>query len=123
MTWRRAIEDYELDGYVAPAGSIIIMSQHVTHRDPRYFSEPLRFNPDRWTEEFKERLPKYAYFPFGGGPRQCIGDRFGFMEAILTLATVAQEWQFRLLRGHPVVPQPLLTLRPKYGLRMIALRR
>lgn len=123
MIWRRAINDYELNGYVAPAGSIIIISQHVTHRDARHFSEPLRFNPNRWTEEFKERLPKYAFFPFGGGPRQCIGDRFGFMEAILTLAIVAQEWQFRLIRGHPVIPQPLLTLRPKYGLRMTALRR
>ena len=123
MVWRRAIEDYPLDGYVAPAGSIIIMSQHVMHRDERYFAEPLRFNPERWTEEFSERLPKFAYFPFGGGPRQCVGDRFGFMEAVLILATVAQKWSLRLVPGRAVVPNPLLTLRPKYGLQMIAHRR
>jgi len=123
MVWRRAIEDYPLDGYVAPAGSIIIMSQHVMHRDERYFAEPLRFNPERWTKEFSERLPKFAYFPFGGGPRQCVGDRFGSMEAVLILATVAQKWSLRLVPGRAVVPNPLLTLRPKYGLQMIAHRR
>jgi len=123
MVWRRAIEDYPLDGYVAPAGSIIIMSQHVMHRDERYFAEPLRFNPERWTEEFSERLPKFAYFPFGGGPRQCVGDRFGSMEAVLILATVAQKWSLRLVPGRAVVPNPLLTLRPKSGLQMIAHRR
>ena len=123
MVWRRAIEDYPLDGYVAPAGSIIIMSQHVMHRDERYFAEPLRFNPERWTEEFNERLPRFAYFPFGGGIRQCLGDRFGFMEAVLVLTTVVQKWRFRLVPGHRVVPNPLLTLRPKYGMQMIANRR
>ena len=123
MIWRRALEDHLLDGYVAPAGSIIIMSQHVMQRDQRYFPEPLCFNPERWTEEFNEHLPKFAYFPFGGGPRQCIGDRFGFMELILVTATIAQKWKFRLVPGHPVVPHPLLTLRPKYGLQMIAHRR
>jgi cytochrome P450 len=123
MIWRRALEDYPLNGYLAPAGSIIIMSQHVTHRDARYFSEPLRFNPDRWTEEFGERLPKFAYFPFGGGTRQCLGDRFGFMEAVLIVATIAKKWKLELEAGYPVVPKPLLTLRPKYGLSMVAIRR
>jgi cytochrome P450 len=123
MIWRRAVEDYPLGDYIAPAGSIVLLSQHVMHRDQRYFAEPLRFNPERWTQEFNERLPKFAYFPFGGGPRQCIGDRFGFMEVILVIATVAQKWKFRLVPGYPVVPHPLLTLRPKYGLRMTAHRR
>jgi len=123
MIWRRAREDYPLNGYVAPARSIIVVSQHVMHRDERYFTEPLRFNPERWTEEFSERLPKFAYFPFGGGPRQCLGDRFGFMAAVLILATIAQKWRLRLVPGHAVVPNPLLTLRPKYGLQMIADRR
>jgi cytochrome P450 len=123
MIWRRAVEDGPLGNYVVPAGSIVVLSQHVMHRDARYFAEPLRFNPERWTQEFEERLPKFAYFPFGGGPRQCIGDRFGFMEAILVVATVAQKWKFRLVPGHPVVPHALLTLRPKYGLPMTAHRR
>jgi cytochrome P450 len=123
MIWRRAMEDYELAGYVAPVRSIVVMSQHVMHRNARYFPEPLRFDPERWTPEFKEALPKYAYFPFGGGLRQCIGDGFAWMEAILLIATLAQQWKFRLVPGHPVVPQPLLTQRPRNGLSMTAFRR
>jgi cytochrome P450 len=123
MIWRRAVEDYELDSYVAPARSVVVMSQHVMHRDARYFSEPLRFDPERWTRKFKTELPKYAYFPFGAGPRQCIGDGFAWMEAILLIATLAQQWKFRLVPGHPVVPQPLLTQRPRHGLSMTAFRR
>jgi len=123
IIWRRTLEDYPLNSYVAPAGSLVLMCQHVTHRDKRYFPEPLRFNPDRWTEEFKEHMPKFAYFPFGGGSRQCIGDRFGFLEAVLVVATIARKWKLTLATGHPVVPAPLFTLRPKYGLRMIATRR
>jgi cytochrome P450 len=123
IIWRRTLEDYPLNGYVAPAGSLILMCQHLTHRDKRYFPEPLRFNPDRWTEEFREHLPKFAYFPFGGGSRQCLGDRFGFMEAVLVVATIARKWKLRLSAGHPVVPAPLFTLRPRYGLRMIASQR
>ena len=123
IIWRRTLEDYPLNGYVAPAGSLVLMCQHVTHRDKRYFMEPLRFNPDRWTEEFSEHLPKFAYFPFGGGSRQCIGDRFAFMEAVLVIATIARKWKLRLAAGHPAVPAPLFTLRPKYGLRVIAIRR
>jgi cytochrome P450 len=123
IIWRRTLEDYPLNGYVAPAGSLVLMCQHLTHRDKRYFPEPLRFNPDRWTEEFREHLPKFAYFPFGGGSRQCLGDRFGFMEAVLVVATIARKWKLRLSAGHPVVPAPLFTLRPRYGLRMIASQR
>ena len=123
IIWRRTLENYTLNGYVAPAGSLVLMCQYLTHRDKRYFPEPLRFNPERWTEEFREHLPKFAYFPFGGGSRQCIGDRFGFMEAVLVVATIARKWKLRLAAGHPPVPAPLFTLRPKYGLRMIALRR
>ena len=123
IIWRRTLENYTLNGYVAPAGSLVLMCQYLTHRDKRYFPEPLRFNPERWTEEFREHLPKFAYFPFGGGSRQCIGDRFGFMEAVLVVATIARKWKLRLAAGHPAVPAPLFTLRPKYGLRMIALRR
>jgi Cytochrome P450 len=123
MTARRALENYQVGGYVAPARSIVMMSQYVMHRDARYFAEPLLFDPERWTPEFKAVLPKYAYFPFGGGPRGCIGEGFAWMEMILIVATLAQQWKLRLGPGHPVVPQPLITLRPKHGLHMIALQR
>ena len=100
-----------------------MMSQYVMQRDARYFREPLRFDPERWTPEFKVALPKYAYFPFGGGPRGCIGEGFAWMEMILVVATLAQPWKLRLRPGHPVTPQPLIALRPKYGLSMTTLRR
>ncbi len=115
---RRAIAPYEIGGYVAPARSIFLMSQWVMHRDARFFPEPDRFRPDRWTPEFKAALPKFAYFPFGGGPRQCIGESFAWMELVLVVATIAQRWRLQLVPGHPVVPQPLVTLRTKHGMRM-----
>ncbi len=120
---RRALADYPIGDYTLPARSIVLMSQYVMHRDPRYFPDPDRFDPERWTPEFKASLPRYAYFPFGGGPRQCIGENFAWMEAILLLATLARRWRLRPLPGQVVTPQPLVTLRPKYGLRMIANRR
>jgi cytochrome P450 len=115
---RRAIEDYPLGDYVAPARSILVMSPYIMHRDPRFYAEPERFNPDRWTPEFRAALPKFAYFPFGGGPRQCIGESFAWMELVLVVATIAQQYRLRLVPGHPVVPQPLITLRAKHGMRM-----
>jgi cytochrome P450 len=119
---RRAIEAYPIGGYLAPPRAIFIMSQWVMHRDPRFFADPERFHPDRWTTEFKSSLPRFAYFPFGGGPRQCIGESFAWMELVLVVATIAQQWRLRLVPGHPVVPQPLVTLRTKHGMRMIAER-
>lgn len=115
---RRAVEPYPIGAYVAPARSIFLMSQWVMHRDGRFFPEPERFRPDRWTAEFKAALPKFAYFPFGGGPRQCIGESFAWMELVLVVATIAQRWKLQLVPGHPVVPQPLVTLRTKHGMRM-----
>jgi cytochrome P450 len=120
---RRALTDYRVGAYVVPARSIIIMSPYVTQRDPRYYADAERFVPDRWTPEFRAGLPKFAYFPFGGGPRQCIGESFAWMELILLVATIAQQWQLRLVPGHPVVPQPLLTLRTKHGMRMTVEKR
>ena len=122
MVGRRAIVDCKLGGYDVPARSIVLVSQWVTHRDARYFPDPERFSPERWTPEFESALPKYAYFPFGGGPRQCIGEGFAWMEAILLLATIARQWKFRLAAGHRVLPQPTVTLRPKQGLPMSAHR-
>jgi cytochrome P450 len=120
MLGRRAIADYQLAGYTVPARSMILMSQYVMHRDKRFFDHPETFNPARWTPEFKAALPKFAYFPFGAGPRQCIGDQFAWMELILVVATVAQQWRLRADPHHRVVPQPLITLRPKHGIVMEA---
>lgn len=120
---RRALKDYEVGGYRVPAGSIVIMSQYVTHRDERYFPDPLRFDPERWTPEAKEARPQFSYFPFGGGPRRCIGEGFAWMEGVLVIATLAQSWRMRLVPGHPVELQPVVTLRPKHGMRMTLERR
>jgi cytochrome P450 len=115
---RRAIAEYQLGDYVVPPRSILVMSPYIMHRDPRFYADPERFDPDRWTPEFRAALPKFAYFPFGGGPRQCIGESFAWMELILVVATIAQQRRLRLVPGHPVVPQPLITLRAKHGMRM-----
>ncbi len=115
---RRAIAEYQLGQYVAPPRSILVMSPYVMQRDPRFYADPERFDPDRWTPEFRAALPKFAYFPFGGGPRQCIGESFAWMELILLVATIAQQYRLHLVPGHPVVPQPLITLRARHGMRM-----
>ena len=120
---RRALRDFALGPYWLPARTTVLMSQFVMHRDPRYYPDPLRFDPQRFTPEAKASRPKLAYFPFGAGPRQCIGESFAWMEGVLALATLGQLWQFRLQPGQIVEPQPLITLRPKHGLRMRAQRR
>ena len=120
---RRAVAEYPIGDYVAPAQSIFIVCPYVMQRDARYYAEPERFNPDRWTPEFRAALPKFAYFPFGGGPRQCIGESFAWMELILMLATIAQRWQLRLVPGHPVATQPVVTLRTKHGMKMTVVSR
>ena len=120
---RRAIADCTIAGQAVPARGIVFMSQYVTHRDPRWYPEPERFDPQRWTPEEIARRPKFAYFPFGAGSRVCIGEQFALMEATLILATLAQRWQLRLVPGHPVEPRARITLRPKYGMRMTAVAR
>jgi cytochrome P450 len=119
LVGRRAVDEYRIGEYYVPPRSIIVMSQWIVHRDPRHYAEPERFNPDRWTPEFKATLPRFAYFPFGGGPRQCIGESFAWMELVLVVATLAQRWRFDLVPGHPVVPYAAVTLRPKHGMQMI----
>jgi len=120
LVGRRAVNEYSIGGYSVPPRSIVVMSQWIVHRDPRHYPEPERFDPDRWTPAFKAALPRFAYFPFGGGPRQCIGESFAWMELVLVLATIAQRWRFDLVPDHPVVPQAAVTLRPKYGMKMMA---
>jgi cytochrome P450 len=115
---REAIGGCEVGGYWMPAGTTALMSQWVVHRDPRYHHDPERFEPNRWTAEYEEGLPRFAYFPFGGGPRQCIGASFAMAEACLILATVAQRFRMELTPGQKVDPHPSITLRPKEGIRM-----
>ena len=115
---RLAIKDYAVGDYVAEPGTLILISQYVMHRDPRFFPEPLRFDPERWTPEAKETRPQYSYFPFGGGARRCIGEGFAWMEGTLLIAAIARRWRMRLVPGHAVVEHPRLTLRPKHGILM-----
>jgi cytochrome P450 len=116
-TARVAIEEHEIGGYQVPKGTGISLSQWVMHRDPRWFERAEEFLPERWEDGLAKRLPRFAYFPFGGGPRQCIGNTFALMEATLVLATIAQRYRFRLVANHPVVPLPSITLRPRHGIR------
>jgi cytochrome P450 len=116
---RVAIEDHELAGYPVKKGMGIAMAQWVVHRDPRWYDAPEEFRPERWEGDLLKRLPRFAYFPFGGGPRQCIGNVFAVMEATLLLATIAQKYRLRLVPNHPVVPLASITLRPRHGVRVI----
>ncbi len=120
---RRAIVDCEVGSHAVPSGALVFVSQWVTHRDPRFFVDPERFDPERWTQEAAAARPKFSYYPFGAGPRVCIGEQFAWMEGVLVLATLAGRWQLRLVPGHPVVPQAIVTLRPKFGMRMTVQRR
>ena len=115
---RYARNDFQLGDFLLPAKTTVLMSQFITHRDARYFPDPLRFNPERFTPEARSRRTKLTYFPFGAGVRQCIGESFAWMEGVLLLATLAQKWKLRLVPGHRVEPEPLITLRPRYGMRM-----
>lgn len=115
---RYARNDFALEEFFLPARTTVLISQFITHRDPRYFPDPLRFDPDRFLPEAKAQRSKFTYFPFGAGVRQCIGESFAWMEGVLILATLAQKWRLRLVPGHRVEPQPLITLRPKYGMLM-----
>ena len=119
---RQVIKEFELSGYRIPAGANVVMSQWVMHRDSRFFPNPKKFDPTRWSTEQCQKLPKFAYFPFGGGPRQCIGASFAMMEAVLLLATITRRFQLHPVAGHPVVPVPSFTLRPREGIR-VALRK
>lgn len=110
-------EPVEVAGYKLEPGNGVACAQWVVHRDPRWFDEPEKFIPERWEDDLAKRIPRFAYFPFGGGPRQCIGNSFALMEATLILATVAQKFLFRIEESHPVKPLASITLRPAHGIR------
>ncbi len=115
---RTSIAPCTVGGYDFPTDTTLIMAQWVMHRDPRYFHDPDAFDPERWLDGLENRLPAGAYFPFGDGPRRCIGQGFALLESVLVMAAIAQKFSFKLVPGHCVVPDPLVTLRAKYGIRM-----
>jgi cytochrome P450 len=117
---RRALRDVPLGGFTVPAGAVVALVPYVIHRDARFWPDPTRFDPERFTDRAKAERPRFAYFPFGGGARSCIGEPFAWMEGMLLLATIGQRWRLRLVPGHPVEPKALITLRPRYGMKMIA---
>jgi len=116
---RQATAPIEIGPYRFPAGTYFFFSQYIMQRSPEHFPDPLRFDPERFTPEQKAARPKFAYFPFGGGNRQCIGESFAWMEAILLTATIAQRWRLRLVPGQTIDVQPKITLRPKQPIRVV----
>ena len=120
---RQAASPCEIGGYPVPRGTTFLMSQWVVHRDPRFFVAPEEFRPERWAGGLAGSLPRYAYFPFGGGPRVCVGSSFALTEATLVLAAVARRFRLALRPGRDVRPLPTMTLRPANGLEVVVTRR
>lgn len=120
---RRALRECEIGGYAVPEDTLVLMSQYVMHRDKRFFPDPLRFDPERWTEEAREARPPFAYFPFGGGVRRCIGEGFAQMEAVLLIAMLARRWRLRLAPDQKIETKAIITLRPKHSISMTLERR
>jgi cytochrome P450 len=120
---REALEDVAIGPYRLRKGTMVFFSQYIVQRDPRWFPHPERFWPERFTAEAKAARPRFTYFPFGGGGRQCIGESFALMEATLALATIAQRWRLALVPGQTIEPQPKITLRPRNGIRAVPIPR
>jgi cytochrome P450 len=115
---RKSTRPVELGEYRIPPGAHFFFSQYIVHRSPEFWDDPLAFRPERHTAEAKAERPRFVYFPFGGGRRQCIGEGFAWMEGVLCLATIAQRWRFHFVPKHPVVPQAKITIRPKWPMMM-----
>jgi cytochrome P450 len=120
---RTAIRDSVLDGYIIPRGALVLLCPFITHRSAEYFPDPMKFDPNRWAPEQQRDRHKFAYYPFGSGPRTCIGEPFAWMEAVFIMAVIAQRWAFEIEPGHPVEYDPQITLRPKHGMTMRLRRR
>lgn len=120
---RRALCDTTIRGIPIPRHARVVLHQYLVHHDERFYPDPDRFDPDRWTPEKQVERPKFAYFPFGGGPRLCIGEAFAWTESMLLLATLSQHWEARAVPGTRVKYQPAVTLRPQNGIRMSLHRR
>lgn len=120
---REAVSDFTAGGYTISAGTLVLMSPYLLQRDQRFFADPACFDPMRWNSATGSRPPRFAYFPFGGGPRACIGRAYGVQEAVLVIATLAQRWRMRLVPNRPITLRPLLNLRPENGIRMVVERR
>lgn len=116
---RLAVEEHSFSGFTVPKGALVLASQYVMHRDPRFWEDAGAFLPERWlTQTVKEANQKFTYFPFGGGVRRCIGESFAWTEGILLLATIARKWKLRLVGEQKIGLNPMITLRPKFGMRM-----
>ncbi len=120
---RQAVNDCEIGGQEIKAGSVVIVSQWVTHHDPRFYEAPQEFKPERWIELERTAHPRYAFFPFGGGSRVCIGEHFAMTETIAVLAMISRRWQVHPNNTNPAVPKPSVTLRPNKGVKLIVGRR
>jgi cytochrome P450 len=120
---RNALVDYELQGYRVPKGSLLVMSQYLLHHSERWFEDPERFDPSRWTPELRRSLPDMAYFPFGHGPRACIGKAFAMMQAQLLLATLLRDWGLRRANDQPVSTVSSISLRPSAPVRVVLEKR
>jgi len=120
---RQAVNDFPIDKYIVPRGTIILMSPYLIHHDARFHPDPEKFNPHAWDKHAHGLNSKYEYFPFSRGPRSCIGEPFAWMHGILVLATMAQRWRLKLVPDHPVELLPLINLRSKYGMMMTLQRR
>lgn len=120
---RRAIKDFELGGYKLPAGTEVWLSPYIAQRDPRYFEQPEEFKPERWENDLAKRIPRFAYFPFSAGPRQCIGNSFAQMEILLVLVTILQQFHLKLASNKPLQTEFIGSLRPKSKLEMVLTRR
>jgi cytochrome P450 len=115
---RQALQDFQIDQYIIPRGTLILMSPYLIHHDSRFHPDPEQFNPHNWENQVKNQNPKYAYFPFSGGPRSCIGEPFAWMEGVLVLATIAQSWRMQSMPDHKIKLLQLINLRPKGGMLM-----
>jgi len=115
---RQAIRDCKIGEWPIPGGTVVIVSPYVTHRDPRWFPNPDKFDPQRWTAEARAARPRFSYFPFSAGSRACLGEVFAGIEGALCMAALAQKWKFRLVPGHLIALQPQLTLRARHGIKM-----